>query len=259
MSLPQPTALSRRLLAREVWLVFALSLGASGVFALISLIGDATSGTPLRRQATVVAGSYAPPDRPWLELAFQLAHLTFRAVPVLLALYLLARSGETRHDIGLDGAEPARDAGRGMALAAVVGGAGLGFYLLVHALGVNLTVVAADLPAVWWRYPVLVLQAFSNGLLEEVLVAAYLLRRLAQLGWSDGRALAVSAGLRGSYHLYQGLGGFAANAVMGVVFGRLYQRWGRVVPLVVAHTLQDTVAFVGYTLLAGHVSWLPTA
>jgi len=45
---------------------------------------------------------------------------------------------------------------------------------------------------------------------------------------------------------------------MGLVFGWLYHRWGRVTPLVVAHTLMDTVAFVGYALLAGHVGWLPT-
>ena len=45
---------------------------------------------------------------------------------------------------------------------------------------------------------------------------------------------------------------------MGLLFGRLYQRWGRAAPLVVAHTLIDSVALVGYTLLAGHVSWLPT-
>jgi hypothetical protein len=25
----------------------------------------------------------------------------------------------------------------------------------------------------------------------------------------------------------------------------------------VAHTILDTVSFVGYTVLAGHVSWLP--
>ena len=28
-------------------------------------------------------------------------------------------------------------------------------------------------------------------------------------------------------------------------------------PLIVAHTLLDVVAFVGYTALSGHVSWLP--
>jgi len=64
--------------------------------------------------------------------------------------------------------------------------------------------------------------------------------------------------LRGSYHLYQGLGGFAGNLVMGLVFGRLYQRWGRIGPLVVAHTLIDAVTFVGYVYLAGHVAWLPS-
>ena len=28
-------------------------------------------------------------------------------------------------------------------------------------------------------------------------------------------------------------------------------------PLIIAHFLIDAVAFVGYALLAGHVSWLP--
>jgi membrane protease YdiL (CAAX protease family) len=138
-----------------------------------------------------------------------------------------------------------------------VGGGGLGFYLLAHASGANLTVVAENLPHVWWRFPVLVLSAAQNGLLEEVLVAGYLLHRLRQLGWTDGRALTLSAVLRGSYHLYQGLGGFAGNVVMGFIFGWLYLRWRRTAPLFIAHTLMDTVAFVGYALLVGDVSWLP--
>ena len=69
----------------------------------------------------------------------------------------------------------------------------------------------------------------------------------------------ASAVLRGSYHLYQGIGGFIGNMVMGVVFVCLYRRWGRVGPLVVAHSLLDIGAFVGYALLAGKVGWLPTA
>ncbi len=64
--------------------------------------------------------------------------------------------------------------------------------------------------------------------------------------------------LRGSYHLYQGLGGFFGNLAMGLLFGWLYHRWGRITPMVVAHTILDVVAFVGFALLAGHVSWLPT-
>jgi membrane protease YdiL (CAAX protease family) len=44
---------------------------------------------------------------------------------------------------------------------------------------------------------------------------------------------------------------------MGLLFGRIFQRTGRVLPLVIAHSLIDIVAFVGYVLLAGNVSWLP--
>ena len=56
----------------------------------------------------------------------------------------------------------------------------------------------------------------------------------------------VSAGLRGCYHLYQGFGSFLGNIAMGVLFGWLYTRYGRLLPLVVAHFLIDAVTFVGY-------------
>jgi len=37
---------------------------------------------------------------------------------------------------------------------------------------------------------------------------------------------------------------------MGVVFGLAYQRWGRVMPLVIAHWILDIVSFTGYALVA---------
>jgi membrane protease YdiL (CAAX protease family) len=104
---------------------------------------------------------------------------------------------------------------------------------------------------------VLLLSALQNALLEEFVVVGYLVVRLRQIGLRDRWAVGTSALVRGSYHLYQGLGGFVGNAVMGLLFGWLYTRWGRVTPLVVAHTVLDVFAFVGYALLAGHVSWLP--
>jgi membrane protease YdiL (CAAX protease family) len=176
---------------------------------------------------------------------------------VVLVFYLLARSGEGPSDIGLDASQPALDAARGAVIAAVIGGAGLGLYLAAHRLGISLTVVPESLPAVWWRIPVLILSAAQNGILEEVLVIGYLLRRLDQLGWDPWKAIACSAILRGSYHLYQGFGAFLGNAVMGVIFGILYRRWGRVTPLVIAHTLIDAVTFIGYAALNGRVSWIP--
>ncbi len=89
--------------------------------------------------------------------------------------------------------------------------------------------------------------------MEEVIVVGYLMSRLRDLRWSTWPVIGVSALLRGTYHVYQGFGPFLGNAVMGVVFGWFFARSGRVMPLVVAHTLLDVVAFVGYTLFADAV------
>jgi membrane protease YdiL (CAAX protease family) len=253
---PAGPVLSRRLLSAEIWVVFAVSLGASGAQALLQLIASLTAPKPLARQKALLVGSLAP-GRPWIDLAFQLLNIAIVVAPVALVAYLLVRSGESLATLGVDRRRPLQDTVRGAALAAVVGGAGLALYLAAYHAGVNLTVVPARLPAVWWRIPVLVLAAAQNGVIEEILVVGYLLHRLSQLGWAPGRSLAVSALLRGSYHLYQGFGGFGGNVVMGLLFGRLYQRWGRTAPLIIAHTLIDAVTFVGYTMLHGHVAWLP--
>jgi membrane protease YdiL (CAAX protease family) len=251
-----PGCLTRRMLEAEICLVFALSLGRSGVYALVDLIASATSPGRLSNQAAVLNASLSP-DRPWLDLTLQLLAIGFGLVPCLLVVHFMHRSGENMHAIGFDASEPGRDLFRGAALAAIIGAIGLGFYLLTFALGVDLTVVAENLPHVWWRIPVLVLSAVQNALLEELVVVGYLVRRLGQLGWSPRSAAICSAAVRGTYHLYQGLGGFLGNAAMGLVFARLFQRWGRVAPLVVAHALIDVVAFVGYALLVGRVGWLP--
>jgi len=89
-----------------------------------------------------------------------------------------------------------------------------------------------------------------------VIVIGYLLTRLRQLGVGGTRALAYSSVLRGAYHLYQGFSAGLGNLAMGVVFGIVWRRSGRLWPLIVAHGLIDTVAFVGYALLAGHLGWL---
>ena len=60
------------------------------------------------------------------------------------------------------------------------------------------------------------------------------------------RIILSTAVLRGTYHLYQGFGAFVGNFAMGVLFGWLYTRYGRLLPLVIAHTLIDTAIFVGY-------------
>jgi membrane protease YdiL (CAAX protease family) len=239
-----PDAGSRALLRWEIVAVFAVSLGASGLYALVSFIGSLTAHQSLGKQTAVLNGTLAP-GRPLFDLFLQLLSIAIALAPVLLVFYLLAAS------------QPGLDLARGAVLAAVIGGSGLGLYLVAYHLGVELNVVAENLPDVWWRIPVLLLAAAQDGILEEVIVVGYLMSRLDKLGVKPPVAIAISALIRGSYHLYQGAGAFIGNATMGVIFAYLYRRWGRVTPLIIAHTLIDAVAFVGYALLAGHVSWLP--
>ena len=239
----------------ELFAVFAVSLGASAVNALLDLIGSLLQRQALSSQQALLVGSLSP--NRWLDLVLQLVGIAEALAPVVLVFYLLARSGEGPADMGLDTSQPGLDTLRGAVLAAVIGGAGLGLYLAAFHLGISLNVVPESLPAVWWRIPVLILSAAHDGILEEILMIGYLLRRLSQLGWGPWQAVVFSAVLRGSYHLYQGLGAFLGNAVMGLIFCYLYRRWGRVTPMIIAHTLIDAVTFVGYAALHGHVSWLP--
>jgi membrane protease YdiL (CAAX protease family) len=233
-----------------------VSLGASGLYALVSYIGSLTARQALSKQHAVLNGSLAP-GRPLLDLFLQLTNIAIGLAPVVLVFYLLARNGEKSSAIGVDATQPGRDLARGAGLAAVIGGCGLGLYFIAYKSGVSLNIVAENLPDIWWRIPVLLLSAAQNGILEETVVLGYLLTRLEKLGVERKRAIAISATIRGSYHLYQGLGGFIGNAVMGTIFGFLFYRWRRATPFIIAHTLIDAVAFVGYALLAGHVSWLP--
>ncbi|WP_310728511.1 CPBP family intramembrane glutamic endopeptidase [Streptomyces sp. N2A] len=249
---------ARSVLRSETLIVLALSVGASAVSSLISFIGSLTKPGGLKHQAATLNASHAP-GRPWLDLAWQLFGIATALVPVVLVAHLLMRerAGGLRA-IGFDRRRPGFDLGRGTGLAAAIGGSGLLLYLGARAAGVNLTVVPEALPDVWWKIPVLIASAVQNAVLEEVIVVGYLLRRLGQLGWTPMAALVASSLLRGSYHLYQGIGGFLGNMVMGAIFVLLYRRWRRVGPLVAAHALIDTVAFVGYAALAGRVGWLPT-
>jgi len=246
---PQPDqrAIGRRLTV-EIWIVLGLSLGRSGIYALVDIVARLTAGPPLAQQTATLNASQSP--RPYLDLTYQLLSIGFALVPVALALFLLSAQGRSAvRRIGLDAVRPVRDLGIGVGLAAVIGIPGLGLYALGRMLGITVQVQASALNAAWWTIPVLVLAALQNALLEEVVAVAYLMERLRDLRWRTPLILAASALLRGSYHLYQGFGPFIGNAVMGLVFAEYYRRRRRVLPLVVAHMLLDMVAFVGYALV----------
>jgi len=250
---PQPSERAvRRRLTVEIWIVLGLSLGRSAVYAIVSFLESATADKSLADQSTTINPSQSP--RPWFDLTYQVLTITFALVPVALALYLLSANGRSAmRRIGLDLSRPWRDLGIGAGLAALLGIPGLGLYAAARALGVNLEVHASALDAYWWTVPMLILLALKNALLEEVVVVGYLMERLRDLRWRTPMIVAASALLRGTYHLYQGVGGMVGNAVMGLVFAEYYRRKRRVMPLVIAHTIMDTVVFVGYSLIPAHI------
>jgi membrane protease YdiL (CAAX protease family) len=247
---------NRKRLGLEVVIVLGLSLGQSAIYAVLRIIERLTRDVPLAQQTSTLNPTITP-DRPWLDLTYQLVGIAFGLMPVLLALYLLnltdPPAGRT---IGFDLTRPRFDLGFGVVIAVAIGVPGLGLYALARIFGINTEVQASGLTDTWWTIPVLILSAAQNALLEEAVVIGYLFIRLRQLAWSPVAIVALSAVIRGSYHLYQGIGGFIGNLIMGVIFGLIYLRWKRVGPLVVAHTLLDIAAFVGYALIAPRVDWL---
>ena len=250
---PAPgSAAARRRWAAEVWIVLGLSLGQTALYSVVSIAARLTAGTPLRDQSATIFPSRSP--RPYLDLAYQLLFIGFALVPVALALYLLSANGRSAvRRIGLDASRPGRDLALGLALAALIGLPGLALYAAGRAVGMTVDVQVSGLGAAWWTVPVLLLAAVQNSLLEEVVAVGYVMERLAGLRWSPVAMVAASAVLRATYHLYQGIGPFFGNLVMGVVFAEYYRRRRRVMPLVVAHTVLDVVAFVGYALVPADV------
>jgi membrane protease YdiL (CAAX protease family) len=248
--------LAPRVIRREIWIVLALSLGASAIWSIVDIIGTLT-GPGLDDTVQTMNSAKAEAERPWYDLTRQLVSLALAMAPVALALHFLSLDrGNPFRAIGLDTRRPGFDLLSGAGLAACIGIPGLGLYFTARALGLNAEIAAANLNDVWWAVPILVLAALKDAIIEEVVGLGYLVTRLRWLAWKMPAIIAAHALLRGTYHLYQGFGGFIGNMVMGAVFAIFYLRWKRTGPLIVAHTLLDIAAFVGYLLVAPRVTWL---
>jgi uncharacterized protein len=242
----------RRPLRFELAIVLSVTFGLSAVTAILQLADGVLRGLSGQRIPLNPKRSY-----------FDLIDLGLNATVVVqlvawgaLGLYLLWRTGLRPAEVGLAHFRWHPDLLGGVGLAALIGLPGLALYLAARALHINASVIPSGLDDTCWRVPMLVLTAFADGWAEEIIVVGYLLTRLGQLGVGPRAALVWSSLLRGAYHLYQGFGAGLGNIAMGLVFGYAWQRTGRLWPLVIAHGLIDTVAFVGYALLAGHLGWL---
>ena len=219
-------------------------------------LADRPQGT--RQQQALLVGSLAP-GRPLLDLTLQLASILTTLAPVALVFYLMAREGEgpsaTGHRHDPPGQRPAPGARRSPRSSAA---SALPCTWRRSTLGISLNVVPENLPALWWRTPVLILDAVAErhpgGDPRHRVPAA-----AAWTSWTGHRparspsarcCAAPTTSTRASAHS-------SATRPWASCSASCTSRWRRVTPMIIAHTLIDAVAFVGYAYLHGRVSWLP--
>ena len=235
-----------RRIRQEIAIVLVVTFGLSGMRAALRLLSDLMQPVPLNQQQTTLAEHQS--DTSWIDLAMQLCSSAMLFSWGFLALYLLRESifSRWRPKAILEGA----------GLAALIGIPGLVFYLSAVHFGFSKQVVPSTLDDAWWEIIVLLIWSAANAFSEEIVVVMWLITRLQQLRIPPWVALLLSAVLRGSYHLYQGWSAGLGNTIMGLIFGTYYLKTRRVWPLILGHFLIDAVAFVGYSLLRGHLSFL---
>jgi len=166
------------------------------------------------------------------------------ASPVPLALYLLSRTGQRPRALGLARPGFRKDIwpACGLILASLGSNyvlAILLYQLLAHR-GVATNAPVGHVPDYYVLYGLAI--SATTALTEEVLVNGYLLVRLEQLGWSPGKALALSLTLRTSYHVYYGAG-FVLTVPFGYFVTRSFQKHRRLTRPIITHFLYDAILF----------------
>ncbi len=220
----------RRLFGWETWLVLALFPLPATIAALAALASHIAAG--FAAQSTFII-----PNEPVLSAAFNMVVIASELSAAAMVLYLLVRSGEGITVIGLGGHRLRLD----LALVMPV-------WLLAQVIpqSVGTSVVRSlSLPTFHvssFGNPdyllVALVGALVAGVLEEIVVLGYLVRRLEQRGWSVQWIVVVAVAIRVSYHLYYGPGvvPIAFWATASVI---LYLRIRRLLPFIICHVAWD--------------------
>jgi uncharacterized protein len=108
----------------------------------------------------------------------------------------------------------------------------------------------ATVPLPWIENPAvysadLLFGLWLVALSEELAFRWYAIRRLERLGYRPNAVILLSAVLFAAFHTTRGVQVVAFSFLLGVLFGFLYQRTGRLWPVVVGHYVVDFIAFSG--------------
>ena len=186
---------------------------------------------------------------------------------ILVATYLIRRRGASWRDLGLSWPKGAKSwaSTLGWALVAIVSvfaAMALVVQPITTALGLETPASAADRFQGLMGHPgrliayLVVVVWLGAALGEELQMRGFVLNRLAELfgrgkvGW--GAAVVTQAMIFGSLHVYQGLHGVIATAIVGAVLALVYLAAGRrLLPVVIGHGVINSVILIALYLHGG--------
>lgn len=189
----------------------------------------------------------------WLPLSFVVAQSASELAAAALVFYLLVRSGEGISAINLGGGRVRMDLALLLPVFLTVFlipqwfGISVMSWTNVHAfqqIGVDLAPPA--------RFAAYCARSISAGVLEEVVVLGYLVRRLQQRRTPVAAIVMIDVAVRLSYHIYYGPG-IIPIALWAIVCVLVYLRIQRLLPFIIAHAAYDIGIIWRFTYHDGYV------
>jgi hypothetical protein len=239
-----------RVLAAELLIVLAVFPLPFVITAVSVLIARIQLGYSLP------SGSLIPIHGEWLSAGLQVGGELTELAGAALVWYLLTRSGEGLGAIGLGGRKLRMD----LALILPV------FIVVQYVPQTFASDVLRwlDLQPFYLSNPLLinspaaittiqVVSAVMAGIVEEIVVLGFLVRRLEQLGLRTSWVVVIAVLVRVSYHLYEGW--YAVPiALWALATVLVYLRIRRLLPFILCHIAWDVAIPVGfYYATAYHV------
>jgi hypothetical protein len=262
----------RRLLGWETLVVLSVFPLGAALSALVALIEATELG-----QSVPYAGipSFVSP---WQATLLAVAGQAIALAPAGLVAYLLCRSGEGLKSINLDRRRLRMDLAlivpiwlivqripQSLGAHIVIWSHLTGFHLLpspVPLANLDITLVQAA-------------AAIAAGVVEEIVVLGYLVRRLEQRGYGVARIVTIAVMVRASYHIYYGWN-IIPILLWATASVLVYLRVRRLLPFIICHIIWDIsiplrafypniyrpaeviVSITAVVLAAKWLSWTPT-
>jgi Type II CAAX prenyl endopeptidase Rce1-like len=227
----------RRLQGWELLLVLGIFPLGSACQGLVDLVQR------IQTQRTVTSHDLPALNGPWLIVAFGIVFQIGALAAAAMVCYLLTRSGEGVRAINLGRSRWRMDLALLLPLFILVWWLPMTFgnHLLqwTHLQGFFLYPTPVYLPH-GALATVQVVEGLTAGIVEEIIVLGYLVRRLEQRGFSPMVVVAIDVAVRVSYHLYYGWNAvpIACWALASVL---AYRRVRRLLPFILVRVAWDAV------------------